>query len=74
VFVAIASGGRFSGERPNQPDFLTPYLSVILDMIGLKDPAFFSVQGTGGATPETLAETRAKTEQELKRYFAAFSA
>jgi FMN-dependent NADH-azoreductase len=23
VFVAIASGGRFSGERARQPDFLT---------------------------------------------------
>ena len=26
VFVAVSSGGRFSGERARQPDFLTPYL------------------------------------------------
>lgn len=72
VFVAIASGGRYSGERANQPDFLTPYLSVILGMIGLQDLTFFSVQGTGGASPEALAETRARTEQELRTYFASF--
>jgi hypothetical protein len=30
VFVAIASGGRFSGEQARQPDFLTPYLTTIL--------------------------------------------
>ena len=47
VFVAIASGGRFSGERARQPDFLTPYLKAILGMIGLHDLTFFSVQGTG---------------------------
>ncbi|WP_245274023.1 FMN-dependent NADH-azoreductase [Rhizobium leguminosarum] len=29
VFIAIASGGRFSGERARQPDFLTPYLKAI---------------------------------------------
>lgn len=72
VFVAIASGGRYSGEHANQPDFLTPYLSVILAMIGLKDVTFFSVQGTGGATVEILAATRARTEQELQTYFATF--
>jgi len=47
VFVAIASGGRFSGERARQPDFLTPWLTAILGMIGLHDLTFFSVQGTG---------------------------
>src|SRR5690606_9580251 len=26
VYLAIASGGMFSGERAKQPDFLTPYL------------------------------------------------
>ncbi|MFM0492415.1 NAD(P)H-dependent oxidoreductase, partial [Paraburkholderia graminis] len=35
VFVAIASGGVFAGERANQPDFLTPYLTAVLGCIGL---------------------------------------
>jgi FMN-dependent NADH-azoreductase len=46
VFVGIASGGTFSGERGNQPDFLTPYLSVVLGSTGLKSIQFFSVQAT----------------------------
>jgi FMN-dependent NADH-azoreductase len=68
VFIAIASGGRFSGERARQPDFLTPYLKAILGLIGLHDLTFFSVQGTG-SSPDTLAETRAKTDQALEEYF-----
>ncbi|PZM08612.1 FMN-dependent NADH-azoreductase [Rhizobium tubonense] len=71
VFVAIASGGRFSGERANQPDFLTPYLRVILEMIGLNDLTFFSVQGTG-STRDIVLETRAKTDRELEAYFSTF--
>jgi FMN-dependent NADH-azoreductase len=71
VFVAIASGGRFSGERANQPDFLTPYLRAILSMIGFQDLTFFSVQGTGSAA-DALAATRAVTEQELQAHFSAF--
>ena len=73
VFFAIASGGRYSGERANQPDFLTPYLRVILGMIGFKDLTFFSVQGTG-SSPDALAETRARTEEELQTYFSTFQA
>ena len=46
VFIAIASGGVFSGERANQPDFLTPYLSVVLGSMGLKTLQFLSVQAT----------------------------
>lgn len=46
VFIAIASGIIFSGERANQPDFLTPYLSVVLGSIGLKTLQFLSVQAT----------------------------
>jgi FMN-dependent NADH-azoreductase len=46
VFIGIASGGVFSGERANQPDFLTPYLSVVLGSIGLKTLQFLSVQAT----------------------------
>jgi FMN-dependent NADH-azoreductase len=46
VFVGIASGGVFSGERANQPDFLTPYLTAVLSSMGLKSLQFFSVQAT----------------------------
>lgn len=46
VFIGIASGGVFSGERANQPDFLTPYLSVVLGSIGLKSLQFCAVQAT----------------------------
>jgi FMN-dependent NADH-azoreductase len=70
VFVAIASGGRFSGERARQPDFLTPYLKAILGMVGLHDLTFFSVQGTASSL-DALAETRARTDQELQQYFAS---
>jgi FMN-dependent NADH-azoreductase len=46
VFVGIASGGVFTGERANQPDFLTPYLSAVLGCIGLKTLQFLPVQAT----------------------------
>ncbi|ULJ75831.1 FMN-dependent NADH-azoreductase [Rhizobium gallicum] len=46
VFVGVASGGVFTGERANQPDFLTPYLSLALSSIGLKTQQFLSIQGT----------------------------
>lgn len=46
VFIGIASGGVFTGERANQPNFLTPYLSVVLGSIGLKSLQFFAVQAT----------------------------
>ncbi|WP_244598610.1 FMN-dependent NADH-azoreductase [Rhizobium tubonense] len=73
VFIAISSGGRFSGEPVHQPDFLTPYLTTILGMIGLHDLTFFSVQGTGSA-PDKVAETRSNTDQALQDYFSSFSA
>jgi Acyl carrier protein phosphodiesterase len=47
VFVAVSSGGRFSGERARQPDFLTPYLKAILATIGLQDLTFFTIEGSG---------------------------
>ena len=71
IFVAVASGGRFSGERARQPDFLTPYLKAILGLIGLHDLTFFSVQGTGSG-PDAVAETRTKTDQALQEYFSSF--
>ncbi|WP_233101994.1 FMN-dependent NADH-azoreductase [Variovorax sp. IB41] len=68
VFIAVASGGSFSGEYARQPDFLTPYLTVILAQVGLKDLHFFSVQGTG-LGPEILAKSRMLADEALQAYF-----
>jgi FMN-dependent NADH-azoreductase len=59
VFIGIASGGVFTGERANQPDFLTPYLSVVLGSIGLKSVQFLPVQATA-----FLSQDQAPLERE----------
>lgn len=70
VLIAVASGGRFSGEEARQPDFLTGYLRAILATVGLHDLHFFSVQGTVlGA--ESLAQARAAADRSLQAYFTA---
>ena len=68
VYIAVASGGRFSGERARQPDFLTPYLKTILAMIGLHDLMFFSVQGTG-APADVVTQTRIDADAALQDHF-----
>lgn len=70
VFIAIASGGVFSGERARQPDFLTPYLKVVLGTIGLQDLHFFSVEGTGHG-PEAVNEARAGAKRALQKHFGS---
>jgi len=58
VFIGIASGGVFTGERANQPDFLTPLLSASLDCIGLRTVQFLSVQATAFLSPEQAIAAR----------------
>jgi FMN-dependent NADH-azoreductase len=67
VFIGIASGGVFTGERANQPDFLTPYLSVVLGTIGLKTLQFFPVQATAFLDRDqaTLAREKALAAIDL---------
>jgi FMN-dependent NADH-azoreductase len=67
VFIGIASGGVFTGERANQPDFLTPYLSVVLGSIGLKTLQFLSVQATAFLDRDqaTLARDKALATIDL---------
>jgi FMN-dependent NADH-azoreductase len=60
VFVGIASGGVFAGQRANQPDFLTPYLSVVLGSIGLNTLQFLSVQATAFLDKDQAASAREK--------------
>ena len=71
VFVAVSSGGRYSGERARQPDFLTPYLKAILGTIGLHDLTFFSIEGSA-LGPDAVAEARTRTDQALQAYFSLF--
>lgn len=71
VFIAVSSGGRYSGERTRQPDFLTPYLKAILGIIGLHDLTFFSVEGVAFGS-EAVAGARAKTDLTLQEHFSSF--
>ena len=72
VFFAVASGGRITGERARQPDFLMPYLRAVLGTVGLHDLTFFAVEGTGAGV-EAVIEARVKVEADLVRYFSATS-
>jgi FMN-dependent NADH-azoreductase len=67
VFIGIASGGVFTGDRANQPDFLTPYLSVVLGSIGLKALQFFPLQATAFLDRDqaTLAREKALAAIDL---------
>lgn len=56
VFVAIASGGIFAGERANQPDFLRPYLSAALDCIGIRTVHYLPLQATAFLEPHAIDE------------------
>ena len=58
VLIGVGSGGFFTGERANQPDFLTPYLSLSLSSIGLKTQQFFPLQGTAFPDWEHAAAAR----------------
>jgi FMN-dependent NADH-azoreductase len=46
VFIGVASGGVFAGDRANQPDFVTPYLTLALNSVGLKTLQFLPLQAT----------------------------
>jgi FMN-dependent NADH-azoreductase len=59
VFVGIASGGVFTGDRANQPDFLTPYLSAVLACIGLTTVHYLPLQATAFLDEGQAAQLRA---------------
>jgi FMN-dependent NADH-azoreductase len=58
VLVGIASGGVFSGDKANQPDFLTSYLSAALGCVGLKTIHYLPLQGTAALTEEQSTSAR----------------
>ncbi|AVJ28098.1 FMN-dependent NADH-azoreductase [Achromobacter spanius] len=66
VYVAISSGGTFSGEEARQPDFLTPYLRHVLATIGLKQVTFVTVEGTARGQ-DLLEAARARAQAAVNR-------
>lgn len=58
VYIGIASGGVFTGERARQPDFLTPYLGAAFGCIGLRSLQFFPLQATAFVDEDRLAIER----------------
>ncbi|MCA1322827.1 FMN-dependent NADH-azoreductase [Herbaspirillum sp. alder98] len=64
VYVAIVSGGGFSGPQAQQPDFLTPYLKVALATIGLHDLRFFTMERLA-AGPQVIAAERERVATAL---------
>jgi FMN-dependent NADH-azoreductase len=71
VFVAVSSGGRYSGKRAHQPDFLTRYLKANLGIIGLHDLTVFSIEGSA-LSPDAVVEARIRTDQALEEHFRSF--
>lgn len=45
AYVVIASGGPISPPAATQPDFLRPYLTAILDCVGIRDVRFIAAEG-----------------------------
>ncbi|MBO1114057.1 FMN-dependent NADH-azoreductase [Bordetella petrii] len=73
TFIAISSGGTYGDGPARQPDFLTPYLTVVLNTVGIRDIAFFSVQGTAYG-PEALQAARDAAQASLAEHFATVAA
>jgi FMN-dependent NADH-azoreductase len=65
VFVAIASGSTFTGDRASQPDFLTTYLSAVLGSMGLKSLQFLPLQATAFLEDEQAMLARGKALEGL---------
>jgi FMN-dependent NADH-azoreductase len=70
IYIVIASGGWFSGPSPTgtpaQPDFLTPYLTVILNTIGLHDIHILALEGVTRG-PAMLERAVTLARQSLDR-------
>jgi FMN-dependent NADH-azoreductase len=69
VYVAVSSGGRYSGGRARQRNFLTPYIKTVLGVIGRSDVTFFSVEGSS-LGPQAVTEARAGADRALREHFS----
>lgn len=70
AYIAIATGGHISGEKARQPDFLRPYLSAVLNTIGLHQVHYFTVEGTAKGL-EALNAGRKAGHEQVHRFFSS---
>ena len=74
VYIVIASGGWFTGPSPTgtpaQPDFLTPYLRVVLNTIGIDDIHFLTLEGVTRG-PDMRDRAFHKAREKLDRILPA---
>jgi FMN-dependent NADH-azoreductase len=69
TFVAVTSGGAMFQDPPIQPDFFRPYLSAVLEVIGIKNVTY--VHATGLASSDApLARVEEKAEQWLRDWWS----
>ena len=59
AIIVVSSGSVFLGEDARQPDFLTPYLTAILNCLGIFDISFIAVQAVGRTPERAWADARA---------------
>ena len=71
VYVAVASGGVYTGERANQPDFLTPYLVAAFGCVGLTSVKFFPLQATAFLDEARIAAQREQLLETLRMPLAS---
>ena len=69
VLIAVAGGGSFTEGSERHPDFLTPYLRLVLRTIGLTDVTFFSAQRLAG-DKEVAEKSREAFAKSVEEYFS----
>lgn len=69
TYVVIASGGAISPPDARQPDFLRPYLTAILDCIGIRDVTFITAEAMSRGE-EAVAKGRADALAQIDAAFA----
>lgn len=63
TYVVVAAGGAISPPAARQPDFLRPYLSAILDCIGIRDLRFITAEAMSRGGDAAAAGRAAAAKQ-----------
>lgn len=68
AFIVVATGGNYTRAPLNEMDFVTPYLKVAMNFIGITNISTFVAPGQGGSAEKA----QAAQQQTLTEIAAAF--